>query len=91
MGRIEFQEFSRLRTNEGKCLLAAGLYAGSYYLTGYAVECGLKAVIARNCERFQFPDKGFATACYTHDLRVLIKLAGLQPAFVETMHSCGAF
>lgn len=91
MKRTEFQELSRLRANEGKCLLDAGLYAGSYYLTGYAVECGLKAVIARNCERFQFPDKGFATACYTHDLRVLIKLAGLQPAFVETMNSCGAF
>lgn len=80
MKRIEFQALSRMRADEGKCLLDAGLYAGSYYLTGYSVECGLKAVIAKNCERYQFPDKGFATACYTHDLRVLIKLAGLQSA-----------
>jgi hypothetical protein len=91
MKRIEFQALSRMRADEGKCLLDAGLYAGSYYLTGYSVECGLKAVIAKNCERYQFPDKGFATACNTHDLRVLIKLAGLQSAFVETMDFSGAF
>jgi hypothetical protein len=80
-----------MRASEGKCLLDAGLYAGSYYLTGYAVECAFKAVIARRCVRYQFPDKAFASACYTHDLRMLIKLADLQAAFVEIMEASGAF
>lgn len=91
MDRIEFPDLARMRIDEGKCLLNAGLYAGRYYLSGYAVECALKAVICRNCGRYQFPDKGFATACHTHDLRVLVKLAGLKPAFVEAMDASGAF
>lgn len=80
-----------MRVTEGKCLLDAGLFAGSYYLTGYSVECALKAVIAKHCERFVFPDKAFAASCHTHDLRLLIKLAGLQSSFIETMDSSGAF
>ena len=91
MRRIEFQQLSRMRAKEGKCLLDAGHFSGSYYLTGYAVECAFKAVIAAHCERYEFPDKAFATACYTHDLRVLIKLAKLQEVFANTIASSGAF
>jgi HEPN domain-containing protein len=32
-------------------LLEAGLYAGAYYLAGYAVECALKACIAKKTAR----------------------------------------
>lgn len=91
MDRIELQELTRIRIGEGKCLLDAGLYPGSYYLTGYAIECALKSVICKNYGRHQFPDKGFVSACHTHDLRLLIRLAGLQPAFIEAMGASGAF
>ena len=44
----------------------AELYAGSYYLSGYAVECGLKAVIAKLQGRNEFPDKRLANECNAH-------------------------
>jgi len=38
-------------------LLRLGLFDGAYYLAGYAVECALKACIAKGTQRFEFPDK----------------------------------
>jgi len=43
MNRDDFQLLSKLRVAEAKALLDAGLYTGSRYLMGYAVECALKA------------------------------------------------
>jgi len=37
---------ARAREREAKALLAASEWSGAYYLSGYAVECGLKAVLA---------------------------------------------
>lgn len=34
-----------------------GLYDGAYYLSGYAVEWALKACIAKNVKRYDFPDR----------------------------------
>jgi len=48
-------------------------------LTGLAVECAVKACIARNTERFQFPPNPNAIKdIYTHDLITLIKAAKLK-------------
>jgi hypothetical protein len=47
MNRAEFQKLSDLRLHESKALLTAGLPQGAYYLAGYAVECALKACIAK--------------------------------------------
>ena len=91
MDRIELQELARIRISEGKCLLDAGLYAGSYYLTGYAIECALKAVIAGQRRRHEFPDKHFAIACNTHNLYALIKLARLEPELAKAIHASAAF
>ena len=91
MKRAELQKLTRMRIREGKCLLDAGLYAGSYYLSGYAVECGLKAVIAGQRGRHEFPDKRLANECNTHSLRTLVRLAGLQPSLDDEIRASMAF
>jgi HEPN domain-containing protein len=65
---------------EAKVLLLNGEYSGAYYLAGYAVECGLKACIAKQIKKFDFPDKKTVIDSYTHDLAALVKVAGLQPS-----------
>ena len=47
MDRRELQSLSRVRAKEAKALLDAGLHEGAFYLAGYAVECALKACIAK--------------------------------------------
>ena len=80
MTRADLQAISRMRQREAKVLLAARHFSGAYYLIGYAVECALKAAIARQTNRYDFPDKNFAAQTFSHDLTVLLKLAGLKAA-----------
>jgi len=67
-----------MRIQEAKCLLDNGFYEGAYYLAGYAVECGLKACIAKQIKQYEFPDKKFVGDSYTHDLNKLLGLSGLR-------------
>jgi HEPN domain-containing protein len=66
------------RLREAKALLAAGDWSGAYYLAGYAVECALKAVIAKEVKRHDFPDKDRVNRSYTHKLTDLAMLARLD-------------
>ena len=77
MDRKDLQELSRVRLKEAKALLTLGLHDGAYYLAGYAVECALKACIARQTQRFEFPDKDKVTKGWTHELNKLVNVAGL--------------
>ncbi len=81
MNRATLQVISKIRTREARVLLQAGHYPGAYYLIGYAVECALKACIAKQIKRFEFPDKKLINQAYTHILETLIKVAGLAPDF----------
>jgi HEPN domain-containing protein len=78
MNRNDFQQLSELRAKEAKALLAAGFPEGAYYLAGYAVECALKACIARKTQEFDFPEKKRVNDSHTHDLGKLLVLAGLS-------------
>ena len=64
-------------------MLVADLPDGAYYLAGYAVECALKACIARGTQRYDFPEKKSVDASYTHNLKDLIKVANLEPKRLE--------
>jgi HEPN domain-containing protein len=79
MNRQHFQHVASLRVQEAKVLLEAGQYPGAYYLIGYAIECALKACVAKQVKRHDFPDKKIANEVFTHDLEKLVKLAGLGP------------
>ncbi len=78
MDRSDFQELAEIRAEEAQSLLAREQYDGAYYLAGYAVECALKACIAKRTRQFEFPDKNLARKVFTHDLGVLFQLASLE-------------
>lgn len=70
------------RLDEAVALLAANCYPGAIYLGGYAVECGLKACIAKQMQALHFPpSRKFVERCYNHDLQELFRTAGLWAAF----------
>jgi HEPN domain-containing protein len=67
-----------VRIDEAEMLLAQGKYDGAYYLAGYAVECGLKACIARLTSQDDYPPKPkFIHDDYSHEIEKLVKTAGL--------------
>lgn len=78
MNRNELKDLSRLRLQEAKILIDNGSSHGAYYLCGYSVECALKACVAKNIKRHEFPDKNVVQKSYTHDLGELVKVAGLD-------------
>jgi AbiV family abortive infection protein len=78
MTRRHLQELTRLRLREARLLLKNKNYSGAYYLAGYSIECALKACIARKIRKSDIPDKNFLNDFYKHDLKVLVKLAGLE-------------
>lgn len=84
MNRRDLQALSRERLRDAKVLLNHGQYVGAYYLAGYAVECALKACIARKTCRFDFPDRKIVADSHTHDLPKLVELAGLKPQLQAT-------
>jgi len=47
------------------------------------VECALKACIAKQTRRFDFPDKKTTNASYTHDLGSLANTAKLDAALLQ--------
>jgi HEPN domain-containing protein len=83
VNRAELQKLANDRVADAKALLAAKRWAGAYYLAGYAVECGLKACVLAHVERTGviFEDKKYAEKCWTHDLKDLLRLSGVQADF----------
>jgi HEPN domain-containing protein len=77
VNRKQLQQLAQERAQDAKALLAAKRWSGAYYLAGYAIECGLKACIAKLTNKHDFPDKSLALRCYVHDIEELVKVAGL--------------
>jgi HEPN domain-containing protein len=78
MNREDLQKLTELRVKEATVLYDNGYFDGAYYLLGYAVECALKACIAKQTQQYDFPDKKLVEESYTHDLTKLLKLAKLS-------------
>lgn len=90
MNRATFQEICSLRRRDAAALLAARQFSGAYYLTGYAVECALKACIAKQVRRYDFPDRDLVNKAYTHKLEALLSLSGLKPDLEGEMRNSKA-
>jgi hypothetical protein len=80
VNRVDLQQLADLRIAEASALLtlAIPMPDGAYYLAGYAVECALKACIARRYSAETWPEKKFVADCHTHDISTLVRLAGLE-------------
>ena len=83
MNRKELRSLAQIRLSEAKALLKMGYPDGAYYLAGYSVECALKACIAGQTKRYDFPDKRKVEASHTHNLKDLMRIANLHEAHLE--------
>ena len=83
MTRRELRELALIRLKEARVLLRNGYYDGAYYLSGYCIECALKACVAKRTRRYEFPDKKTADASHTHKLSELIRVAQMEDAHIE--------
>jgi hypothetical protein len=80
VNRADLQQLAELRIVEAHALLSlpAPMPDGAYYLAGYAVECALKACIAKGYGPEEWPEKQFVADCHTHEILKLVRLAGLE-------------
>ena len=78
MNRNDFQQIANIRLKEARTLLRNQNYDGAYYLSGYVVECALKACISKNTKRYDFPDDKTVRSSYTHNIEQLVGVAGLK-------------
>ena len=76
--RKDFQRLAELRAEEAATLAKSKRPQGAYYLGGLAVECALKACIAKRIRRHDFPDRGYIDKVHRHDLEDLLRLADLR-------------
>ncbi len=77
MNRYEFQKLALARWRDAEVLLTNGRFEGAYYLSGYVVECGLKACIAKQTQQHDFPPRATGDY-YTHNLETLLRTAQLK-------------
>lgn len=77
--RRDFQQLARMHLQAARSLLAARHWLSAYHLAGLAVECGLKACIAKQTRRYDFPPKE-TRDIYTHDPTKLLATAKLDVA-----------
>jgi len=78
MNRDDLRDLAQERLEDARVLLKEGRYAAAYYLSGYVVECALKACIAKHTKQFDFPpDRATINGIYVHNLAVLVKSAQL--------------
>jgi HEPN domain-containing protein len=83
MNRFDLQEMAEERVADAAALLEAQRYQAAYYLCGYAIECALKACIARKTREYDFPDRKLANASYVHNLTKLLKVAPIDGLLQE--------
>lgn len=84
MNKSDFEELALIRLKDAEILLENNQYDGAYYLSGYAIECALKACIAGKTREFDFPPNARTVQrIYTHDLSTLLGEAGLKEKVEE--------
>ncbi|MFN0105402.1 MAG: DNA-binding protein [Bryobacteraceae bacterium] len=91
MTRSELQQIAEIRLADAEALLAAGRWAGAYYLLGYVIECALKASIVARFGPEEIPDKKLVNDFYTHRLDGLLKISPIGSTLESRMKADGAF
>lgn len=91
MNRTDLQKLADIRVEDARVLIDAGRFPGAYYLLGYAVECALKACIAKQIREHDFPDKRLVLDSYTHNLDRLLEISGVKRQFDDKVKTDGGF
>lgn len=77
---------AELRADEAGALVRSGHERGAYYLGGIAIECALKACIAKKTRRHEFPpERKYIERVYSHELTELLNIAGLKDRLEKDM------
>lgn len=91
MNRTDLQHLAGARVADAQALLQAKRWDAAYYLLGYAVECALKACVARQFRQDEVPDKTVVNNFYTHRLDQLLTLSGAKAALEARAAADSAF
>lgn len=91
MNRFDLQKMAEERVADAAALLDAGRFQAAYYLCGYAVECALKACIARKVREFDFPDRKLVNDSYVHNLTKLLIVSDIDQLHYEEASNNRAF
>ncbi|WP_156467569.1 hypothetical protein [Methylobacterium sp. Leaf102] len=89
--RATLQRVATAKLEDAVLLLAHQRFSNAHYLAGFAVEIGIKAVIAARFQAETIPDKNFVFDLYSHDIAKLIKLAGLSQELRSKEESDSSF
>jgi len=81
----DLETLAEIRLDDAKQLFQAARYSAAYYLSGYAVELGIKACIASVFQANVIPEKSFVNAVYSHKLDELLGLAGIKKQLQDDM------
>lgn len=75
--RSELRKLVERRLKDAHVLMGGRRYESAYYIAGYAVECAIKACIARQFRRNTIPDRQLVNDTFSHDFERLLRTAGL--------------
>jgi HEPN domain-containing protein len=84
MNRTDLQNLAEERLEDAQVLLANKRYGAAYYIVGYAVECGLKACIAKLTRAEDFYDKNLASKIFIHKIAELANHARLSTVIEQS-------
>jgi hypothetical protein len=91
MKKADLQALAQVKIDDAVTLLMSGRFSNAFYLAGYSLQLALKACIARQFSSDDIPDPKFVREIYTHDLALLVKLAGLKPVLDHEIKSNADF
>lgn len=81
----DLETLSETRLDDAVQLFQMARYSAAYYLSGYAVELGVKACIAGLFQANTIPEKSFVNAVYSHRLDELLGLTGIKRELQDDM------
>ena|SRR5688572_9180606 len=91
LNRAKLQKLADRYIRDAETLHRNRAWSSAYYLAGYAVECALKARIAKEVRKHEFPDLKNTKEAYTHDLERLLGRAGLAEMLAERRKTADGF
>lgn len=85
--KADLELLSEARLIDARELFKAARFSAAYYLSGYAIELGIKVCIAKLFQADAIPDKGLVNAVYSHKLDELLGLAGIKEQLKDDMNN----
>lgn len=89
--REDLKNRANVAFEDALLLLHNRRFSNAYYISGYCIEMGLKACIARQISPETIPDKDLIKNVLNHDFGSLVGIAGLKEELKEAQDSDSLF